>query len=254
MKKIIYFALIFTLASCGSFRSNYKLPTKVQKTSYDLKDKDGSFVEEFEVKYYNKSHELKSKRKLYSSSDSTKKILEKSIAISEYGRLGKVNVLRPKISQFHIWFDQKRYSTELIMNKSTKSFDVKLRSPEKKWNGNQSIKFPKGTGLYCFYSQMGECVSSTGFIDRAIKSKGGELNFHIVWEGYPYFMEQYVNMPPQLFSKASLNYDGALKNNENRFVLNVAGQSIFLIFGKNNVLNKILWVAQGYTKIKVDKK
>ena len=64
-------------------------------------------------------------------------------------------------------------------------------SPDKKWNGVKQVKFPvKGIGLYCFFSQLIECAKYTGFLSKALDANAGQMNFYLLWDGFPYINNQ----------------------------------------------------------------
>ena len=52
-------------------------------------------------------------------------------------------------------------------------------------------------------------------------------------------------MPNEVFSNASLEYDGKNSNGERRFTLKFSGQSIFYFIDNKNNLSKMFWVSQG---------
>jgi cupin superfamily acireductone dioxygenase involved in methionine salvage len=52
-----------------------------------------------------------------------------------------------------------------------------------------------------------------------------------------------------LFSKATIEFDGKLKDNEFRYSVNVAGQSIFYVINKDKKFLKMFWVSQGITMV-----
>ena len=126
-----------------------------------------------------------------------------------------------------------------------KSMLMKLSSPEKQWRGQSLVKFPKMTGVFCYFSQILECANLSGFIDEATKRQAGSMKVLIIWEGFPYIHEQYLNIPKEVFLNATFAYDGKNQNNERRFTLKFAGQSIFYFVDKKNRLLKMFWVSQG---------
>lgn len=253
MIRAIQLLILCSLISCSSISK--KTPPvfsdKRVKSYFRLSDKSGSFRVIKDSKYNSKKQELIVRHTIVDPKDTSKKPLEKNISISTYGILGKkVPVLRPKISQYFVWFDGKRFATEMKINTNTKSLDIKLRSPEPQWNGDKSVPFPKGSGVYCFFSQIEECIGITGFVKKAVKHKAGKMNFHVVWDGYPYFMDQYIGISPKVFAEAQFSFDGK-KDDLFRFSLDVDGQLLFYIYDKKLKLKKILWVSQGYTKERV---
>ena len=191
-----------------------------------------------------------SKRSLQVLNKESDNILEQSIVFSNIGTLKKkTTILRPKMSQYSVWFDGKKYFSELKMNNAKKSIDVKMISPESQWNGTKQIKLPNTKSLYCFFSQLMECAQTTGFITKANKKESGSMNLYVVWEGYPYLNETYSDFPSELFSKAQLQYEGKTKEGEARYTLKVAGQSIFFVVDKTEKMRKMFWVSQGISLI-----
>lgn len=185
-------------------------------------------------------NQLVLKRQVFSSDDPEKKPLEKSIVISTPGSLKKINVLRPLRSQYTVWFEKKKYFTEMKLDVKKKSLEVRMVSPEKQWNGVKHVSFPRGKGVYCFFSQVVDCVALTGFINEAVKREAGEMYFHLIWEGYPYFMEQYLNIKEEVFTRATFKYDGKTGDGHFRFTLEAGGQSLFLSSGWKLIHQKTL--------------
>ena len=103
--------------------------------------------------------------------------------------------------------------------------------------------------VYCFFSQVIECAQTTGFFNLVKNKESAKLKLYIIWEGYPYLNETYSDFPSELFSKASLEYEGKTKESEDRFTLKVAGQSIFFVIDKKDKMSKMFWVSQGITLI-----
>ena len=223
--------------------------TKVSK-KFQLTDRAGKFLIERE-KGFNKKKNHFIVKKSVKSFDSGKE-LEKLIVISKLGSLsGKFSILRPEVSEYSVWFDGKRYLSRMRVNTKTKSMDVTLKSPEKQWQGKRTIPFPKGKGVYCYFSQMTECARATGFIDKAIKNDGGSMKVIVIWEGYPYFQEQYLNVPNRVFSLGSFDYDGRNANGERRFTLKTNSQVIYYFIDSQNELEKKFWVAQGLSMVEI---
>lgn len=250
-------SLLFTLfvlllaASCAGVKSNNlkkELARGEERFSYT--DKNGSFLVKLGSGFNKKDNTLFTKRSLEIPDKDTDNVLEQSIVLSDIGLLKKTRtILRPKISQYTVWFDGKKYFSELKLNSATKSFDLKMVSPESQWNGVKKFKIPNSKALYCFFSQVIECAKAVNFITTSIKKEAGAMNFYVVWEGYPYLNETFSDFPMELFSKAKLEYDGKTKEDERRFNLSVAGQSIFFVVDKNEQMKKMFWVSQGISMV-----
>jgi hypothetical protein len=208
---LLLIVMAFLFIGCSKLSQKSKQPSLYQtkKTRYDLTDKAGQFVVYREYGHRKKENYLYTKNIVHPENDSKDKILEKSIALSYPGTLkGKLKVLRPARSQYSVWFDGRKYFTEMKVDASSRLLEIKMKSPEKQWQGVKSVSFPKGTGVYCFFTQLVECIKFTGFIKQSSDKGGGVMNFHIIWDGYPYFQEQYLNVPNQVFSMAKFRFDG----------------------------------------------
>ena len=257
LKIVTIFLLTISLSSCSLFENFLGPNLKYQhgellngKQVFRLSDKSGEFILSKQYGLKKKSNEYIVKKSI-SPSEKKNKIVEKSITISSAGYLkGKVSILRPKISQYSVWFENAKYFTEMKINTINKSLDITMRSPESQWNGSKQIPFPKGTGVYCFYNQLVECIRATGYFKMTNEAKTGEMSFHIIWDGYPYFQEQYISLPKEIFTKAIFSYDGKTDKKEDRFTLSFGDHVIFYLFNKKGDNSKIIWVAQGLTVIK----
>lgn len=248
---ISYTYLLFSILSCASTTSTHlkkDLTRKEEKFSYS--DKNGQFLVKLSSGFNKKENTFFAKRVLEVAGRTTNNILEQSVALSDIGMLKKKQtILRPKLSQYNIWFEGKKYFSEIKIDPIKKSIDVKMISPEKQWNGVKHVKLPSTKALYCFFSQVMECAKAAGFLDDAIKKETGSMNFYVIWEGYPYLNETFSDFPSELISKAELEYDGKIKDDERRFNLKVGGQSIFFVVDNNEVMKKMFWVSQGISMV-----
>jgi len=255
---IIFISLSILLVNCSNLVFDNHAPVIIKRTSslYSMSDNSGEFSITRDIGL-NKKKEFVVKSAVFPKNNLTAKPLEQSVTISSLGKLkNKTTVLRPKISNYAIWFSGKpeRYYSELKINLQDKTLDLLMESPEKEWNGKRSIPFPKGTGVYCFFEQLMECIATTGFIQLAEKNESGVVNFHIIWEGYPYTQHQFSNMPDEVFTSASLNYNGKNDSNELKFTLNFNNNMITYFVSSRGALLKKFWVAQGLTMTKISDK
>lgn len=250
MNKILFFKIIFllTLTACSSTQKTQDLKHELVRgeEKFTYSDKNGDFIVRLSSGFNKKEKTFFSKRSLEVPTKEGHSVLEQSIVISDFGSLKKRKIiLRPKMSQFNVWFDGKKYFSELKINPQKKSIDVKMISPEKQWNGIKQVKLPSTKALYCFFSQLVECIKTIGFMDLAIKKETGSMNFYVIWEGYPYLNETFTDFPSELISRAIFEYDGKTQEGEQRFNLKVAGQSIFYVVDKFEKMKKMFWVSQG---------
>ncbi|AUN99855.1 hypothetical protein DOM21_01485 [Bacteriovorax stolpii] len=242
--------LLVTLISCsgmGKKGAVSKLPSEDGAFSYT--DKNGEFYVRISAGLDKDNKNFSTKRVMEIPNRQKDKILEQSVAISTLGSVKKNIILRPKISQYNVWFDGKKYASELKINAAKKAIDLKMTSPESQWNGTKQVKFPSTKMLPCFFSQIIECAKVSGFISKASDKKSGSTKMLVIWEGYPYLNETFSDFPSELFSEAVLEYDGKTKESERRFNLRVAGQSIFYILNDKDVMIKMFWVSQGISMV-----
>ncbi len=248
MNKLLPF-IFFLLLIIGSCSSTTKLAgTKNYEVKMNLEDKSGKFLVVREGGMAKDRKHVVSKYRVYSVENGGQKVLEQSIVFSTPGVLKKsIRLLRPERSQYKVWFDAKLYQTETSLDKKSKSLVIEMKSPEKQWNGRRTFPFPGGTGVFCYFTQLVDCVKYTGFIEKAIKAKAGKMPFHVIWDGYPFIQEQYLNINNEPFAAAVLEYDGQTNEKDYRFSLNVSGNVIFYLFNESYEYAKIFWPAQGYS-------
>ncbi|WP_290735734.1 hypothetical protein [Halobacteriovorax sp. JY17] len=263
MVKIFLLISLMFISSCAYFKSigvsdlfsssdssGAGNTDKVSKT-FQLSDKAGKFLVEREKGFNKGKNQFIVKKSVKASGDS--KELEKLIVISKLGSLKKnLTILKPEVSEYSVWFEGKKYVSRMQVNPTNKSMEVRMSSPEKQWQGKRVFPFPKTLGIFCYFSQITECARATGFIDKAIKRDGGSMKVVIIWEGYPYFQEQYLNIPNSVFTEGTFEYDGRNESGERRFTLKVGNQSIFYFLDKNKELMKKFWVSQGLSMVEIN--
>lgn len=245
--------LLLSFGCSGLFSSqnttsrDHEQRLKPEKKNYLFIDQAGEFLYEREVGFIAQGNQLIVKRQVLPSSGDTSQAFERSIAISNPGRLNQNRILRPQVSQYTVWFDGERYFTEIRLNEEKEALDISFNSPEKDWQGKKTVSFPRGSGLYCFFTQVIECALVSDFLEKSMELEDGVMTFHIIWEGYPYVQEQYPGIPNQVFSSATFSYDGRTSDGYLRYALSFAGQTIFYHIDENFKLAKKFWVAQGLT-------
>ena len=253
-KHLVFLGVVF---SCSSFKKGeYAIPQKfkrpVYSKTYELVDKAGRFSVHREVGKSKKDRDYVVKKRVYSQ-DEKRGVIERSIAIATPGRLKNINILRPKIAQYVVFFNKEKYFSELKLDIKNKSMLLRVESPEEQWNGVQKIPFPRGTGVFCFFSMIVECAASTGFIEKAIQKGNGKMRFHIIWDGYPYMQEQYRYLPDKIFSPAELVFEGNSESGDKKFSLFTEGQTIFYVVQPEGILKKIFWISEGMSMVEMGK-
>lgn len=250
-KALLFLLSSLMLFSCAGTKKAAELKKEMAQgpVKFSYTDKNGTFLVRMSSGFNNKNNSYFTKRSLEIPEKENDNLLETSVTFSELGSVNRKTILRPKVSQYNVWFDGKKYFSELKMNPAKKAMDVRMVSPETQWNGTKQIKLPSTKSNYCFFSQVIDCARATGFLSESSKKEEGTLNFYVVWEGFPYLNETFINVPSQLFSKAQLEYDGVTKDNELRFNLKVAGQSIFYVVDDKMQMKKMFWVSQGISMV-----
>lgn len=250
MKYSIFLLSFFIIACSSGSVKNIKEQLPKEEEGFSYTDKNGEFKVKISAGLDKAEKVFITKKKLEIPDKDKDNVLEQSIAFSDLGMIKKKNpILRPKMSQYNVWFDGKKYFSELKIVPEKRSIDVKMVSPESQWNGSKTIKFPSTKIMPCFFSQVIECAKVSGFIKKSSKKENGAMSLLIIWEGYPYLNETFSDFPSELFSKATLEYDGKLNASERRFNLRVAGQSIFYILNDKDQMMKMFWVTQGISMI-----
>ena len=240
IESIVRLLLTFMLLSCSSLQTNN---IKNTRNSFNFKDRFGLYNLEREVR--NKNNQLILRRQL-SPQMQRSLVLEKTIVVSQLGTIGKKRMpsMRPVIAQHTIWFEKQKYFTQLKVQPKTKTLEVVMKSPEKKWSGQKLIKFPKGK-IFCFFSQIPECVKYHGLLTSNNKPK----EFYIIWDNYPYHQETYENVGESVFQMVRFQYNGE-ENGLKIYSLSLGNQIIFYHFNYDKEFERMYWIAQGVSLAK----
>ncbi|MBF0315313.1 MAG: hypothetical protein HQK52_17970 [Oligoflexia bacterium] len=268
------YLLSFFVTSCGMLslfkRDNSNgsgkggsVDIKQEKITYQYHDGSGDYrliKESGKVKsknlYYVKSRILSEE-----SGESEEALLEKSLTIASKSKLNRrqkqklaskggaqesVSILRPLVSQYTVWLEGKKYFSQFKVDAQKQIMEIFSITPENKKGQKQTLHLPKGNGIYCFFSQVPECIKVTGFLNMAKEKRAGNMSFYLIWDGYPHYQHLYENFNEDAYSMASFNYDGIADDGTIRYELKTEReQSIFFHFNKDNDLIKKLWVARG---------
>jgi hypothetical protein len=244
MKSIL--PLLLILCSC-SFLDVKEAGLKSDKATFMQVEEQGEFVT-YRDSGFSKNNQFIVKT-MTKASEKSDLFLERSITFSNVQNIAKnIQGLVPEKSEAIYWLDSKKYTTRINYSQEKGQLVVKMRSPEAQWNGVKTFDLPLGNGNLCYYSSVIECAIKTGFLKKAISKGGGKMNFVLIWESYPYFQEQFLNVPSEPFAKASLEFDGVNRVGQYRFTLNAGGQSQFYFIGKDYLLKKHIWASQGFTR------
>ena len=241
-----YVIIAFALLACSSNKQaliKKELVHKEEKFSYA--DKNGQFLFRSTSGFQKKDKSFFTKQSLEMTTKKQDNAIEQSIAFSTLGSIKKKRmILRPKQSEYNVWFEGKKFTSKLKVLPAKKMVELTMESPEAKWNGVKQFKFPNTKTATCFFSQIVECAKVMGLLNTPQK-----INFYILWEGYPYLNDTFTDFPPELFSRAELENEGKFTQDEKKFNLHVAGQSLVYVLDKNNKLKKMFWISQGISMV-----
>lgn len=253
--KIFYFFFILVLISCASKKKD-EISSDLHNINdkYRYLDKSGKYIYQRQVMVEGDKKKISNLIKLYDPNRTDNNVLEKIIVVSDLGfiKKGKISkaVMRPQISQYTGWFEGKKFASQIKFDAKKRQVNVIMESPESKWNGERSFDIAKSKTLFCFFSQIAECITYTHFIDKLKSDPRSRLPINIIWESYPYFVEQIDGIAEEVYTPAVFYYEGESPEGYLKFNLEVNGQVIFYQFDKKMELVKVLWVTQGISILK----
>lgn len=246
MKTILIFILTL-VTSCSNF-SEEKLVLKSEKNFYIQTEEAGTY-EVIKESGFNKDDNFITKTSV-ASVENKSNFVEKTVTISKKTKLASgVDFLVPLKSEAIYVLDGKKYRSILDFDFKKDIISINMNTPEEHWNGHKTFSIPKNSGAICFYATVIECGIISTFIAKAIDNNGGEMSFMLVWEGYPFFQEQFLNVPSVPITDATLTFDGK-NQNLYRFILTVAGQSQFYMVNKDGTVENHIWSSQAYSRMK----
>lgn len=235
------------LVSCSTLKRSEPSTGKYQ---YSYTDVSGNFHYQREIKFIKKK--LVTRTQIMIPSAGSDRIVEKSVTVSQLGSVkdksGRAFIVRPLASEFTVWLEGKKYTSRMQLDTARKSMRVTLDSPEPKWKGQTLVPFPSGK-LFCFFSQIPDCLYHNQVLEKSLAHKNQSYDFYVVWDNYPYVQEQLTNVGKNLFSHASIKYDGEPKGRI-RYILDVEDQVLLYQFTKNFELTGYSWISQGINMVK----
>ena len=236
--------LLIVFASCAS-QSSLKTKLDSGKDTFVLTDPSGRYFVTREVKVQNRK--LISRTKVFSI-ENRKQSLETSVAVSKIGvsKDKRNSALLPEASQFAVWLEKSRYTSQIRIDKNTKKFKVKTKSPEDKWNGLKLFDIPKAR-YFCFFSQLPDCLIMQNLL---LKARQKKIPIYIIWDNFPFHSEQYEGMSKELVTLADFYYSEKDRDSL-RFELDLGNQIIFYHFDRKMKFEKMFWITQGISLFRV---
>lgn len=241
--KLLFF---FLLLSCSiqDLKRSDKIVKKNSVNFFNYSDQSGSYRLKREIK--TQGAKLVSRVKLFSLDSTTE--LESVVSVSKIGKSSTQNsvLILPEVSQFRVWYDKKEHFSQLKISPKKRKLEVLAKSPTK--NFEKSYDLPRAKYI-CFFTQLAECLKRQNLLYKAAKKK---LQVYIIWESYPYHLDQLQGVSDMPFVGAMLSLDEHRKNNY-RFSLDLGNQILFLQYNKNLLFKGYHWVSQGISAEAVDK-
>lgn len=238
MSRVVSFFFFLVVTSCASQEAKVHQGNRV----YSLTDVSGNFRLERDVKFEKKR--LITRNRLVNPAGGSSKVLEKTVALSQFGALktkaGAVRAVRPLASEFVTWLEGKKYSSRMKVDLKTRTMVVNSSD-----NKEQIIPFPKAQH-FCFFTQIPECLNLNGILKEASENKKQGIGFMVIWDSFPFTPELFIGAGTNLFAKANFKYDGRIKNRI-RYILEVDGQVILFHFTPERKFEKMAWISQGLT-------
>ncbi len=215
------------------------------QSQYDFSDLSGQYSLKLE-KRIDKKNRFRQRSLLFEKKKS-ETLLEKVVAVAQLGKLEGQNgpadsLMLPLASQYTVWYDGKKYFSQMRLNRKKRAMSV-FNFIEGTPPVESLSPFPKGK-VFCFFSQIPDCLRATGFISEAIRFGGGTMKFWIIWENYPFHTKQYTNFDEKVFSSAVVTFENTV-DNLFRFEIQFSKQSLFYLFDQNQNFAKMYWVTQG---------
>jgi hypothetical protein len=222
-----------------------------QKGNYALEDASGTFW--FEKVLKTKGNKVISLNRITDGSNSGK-VLEQSIAVMEVGtktsnQKSKPNQLdhriqvRPSLGQFQIYFDNKKYFSQIKINAQKNLAEVDTTGPNESDNKQEKINLPANP-VICFFSQVVECLRIASIVKKARLAPNQEFSFTLLWDSYPFHQNQYPSLDGNIFVNAKFKYETKV-NNYFRYQLKINNDEIIYHLTPNDKLQDMFWVSQG---------
>lgn len=242
---------LFINTSCAYFQIIGAEKKEVKKLkgplNYEFVDTSGTFLKK-RHKGFDRNKNLVVKSEISFKGKNSPPV-ERLISLSRTNNnVNGVELLMPTKSEVIYWFDGKKYLSSIYFDAEKNEVRAISKSEEKEWNKITKRKVHPSRKAYCFFSQVIECVRKSGFFKRARSSRSGSMNLEIVWDGYPFFNEQYLNNKEDLVVPAKFSFASKEAAGIYKYTLDVDGQVVHYLIYRDEHLAKMFWVAQGISQ------
>lgn len=253
--KMFFYVVCFVFAelfmSCGSTaKRGANISGLDSNHIYKMEDASGIFTVKRESKVLKNKKELATKIIV---EDNQQHILEKNIIISTPGFFMKdTPALRPKRSQTTMWMDNQKFFSDKIIDPQKRSVTINNDFPEAfadSFKAKEEVILPINSGLFCFFSQIHECIKATKFYELAIQKEFGEMNFVIIFDGYPFWTNLYEGIKNKLYASAKCSYEEKDKSGDYKFSVFFDDQMLTYVLDQQLNLKSYYWMRQGIKMI-----
>lgn len=244
--------ILFFISSCAYMKIINTDNREVEKLSGDLKyefnDTTGAFIK-LRQKGMDSNQNKVVKSIIYTENKKDTPV-EKLVSISKQNdEVSGIKLLTPLRSEVVYWFDGNRYKSSIRLDSEKKTYIINSFGKEKEWNRTKKLEIESSKKAYCFFSQLVECIEYSGFFEKSRRSKSGSMNLEIIWDGYPFFNEQYLNDKDNVSARGKISYAGKETIGLHKYSLKVDGQVINYSIYRDKYLAKMFWVSQGISQI-----
>jgi hypothetical protein len=180
------------------------------------------------------------------------KIIKISVSLSRIEKFKlkdrEINVLRPKISQYSQNRDGVESVSQILLDYEKKKIKFSHRDGKTKKTEKQSFDMmanAKSNSIFCFYSQIEECIKVTGFLNLTREKKAGAMNFNMIFDADPFLADLSKEKVNTISYSASFEYEKQDDDGGARYVMKFGDYEIDYKFDKDNQMVKKNWIAQG---------
>ncbi len=245
LNRYLFFLLFFfSISGCGIFKpiSSVAIVKSVKVKEWELHDNGEIYPIEIKIRQ-------QGNRRIYEhhifTNSKERKLIERVKTISRLGKLRKsnLNILRPQYSFMEVWIDKVQQGAVYKLNPKEASFNVVVQNEV--GLRKEQVVFPKRVGLFCFSSQVVECLRVTGFFKKALKYRNGLARLNVIWEGAYTHYKIYEYYPKEVFTPATFEYVGLSKEGLYKFALNFKDQIIIYLLDRDFKLYSWSWATIG---------
>jgi len=243
--------LVVSFVSCSIGHFEKRKKTISKKSKFVLIEPSGKYSL-LRKSGITSSRDFVTKEELFHYSKWREAPLEKGIMISSHSNYSEtIGVILPKASQRIFWFDKKKYFTESKFSFLKKEAKFSWKSPIEREKSVRTVELDDSKKLYCFLGQLIDCIKETGFFKKSKMKRSGTMYFSLVFDGYPFFNEQYGLLKNSPIVESDFSFEKDLSKGTSRYSLSFLDQTITYIVDRGGNLIDKFWISHGLSLKKV---